>query len=860
MDESRIVQVDVMVDGFSSLIVADTFFLSLAQIEAQPLQIMSQIQNLVEAVAVGTSVNRITYRDDEGDWCTLSEDSLSDAIECLMASQQGSSEIPILQLRLHTGASSTVQVAVREEAPATVNEEAASRQAPTPAAAQERPEPSVAAAELSPEQVALRELNCLSSSVDVRLLLPRLADVGLEMINDLLLPELFPLIEILCDFKEGRASAEELPAVLPELIAVTSNVAPDFRSAIFEGFKQKAHAAVAELRREQAESGEEAKEVEVHQGIVCDGCEVTPLLGARYKSLEQADYDLCGTCYHREERNGSKWARIRTDLRGSVVSSYFGEPVQEQIHHNIQCDMCNVAPIVGKRYRCLDLPDFDLCGACMPRVEQLPGLTGKRFEEVGGLAIAGECIRAFDRAEPSVPEPEQEEENEEEAVLEAIGEPACLEDDAHAMLNAMSAESARRALAALMVHPDAGVRSATAWEVVMACSQVCTQDQACCSSPCSSSADTQTEMQAEQASVQTDSLSSTQAASQTEMRSEQASSQTELLLAQACSQTELRSEQASSQTEFLMAQASSQTELRSEQAASQTESQSVQAGSQTELLSEQAGVQTEAASEQAGVQTESASEQAGVQTEWASEQAAVQTEDFGAEPRNLTIEQSMETKMHAQEDRIIFDELLPAPRAPSEGSASSSDSWELEDGSSERAPTEESWDLMVEAPQEEEVQKPAPVTAPSAKIFASLDLTTGVEAQEAPGTRGDVTESCQAVLEQLGIDVNQVFRVGQVIVPKGGPEVPVSATFAILNDGEVAWPENTVIWHSSGSAMNFPGLALGALGPGEMAQVVMDLTVPIRNDWSFEQSAWAIVDAGTGRPLGPMLLLEVHWQ
>merc|ERR1719317_1250291 len=34
----------------------------------------------------------------------------------------------------------------------------------------------------------------------------------------------------------------------------------------------------------------------VHHGITCDGCDVSPIVGVRYKSVLRADYDLCEEC------------------------------------------------------------------------------------------------------------------------------------------------------------------------------------------------------------------------------------------------------------------------------------------------------------------------------------------------------------------------------------------------------------------------------------------------------------------------------------------------------------------------------------------------------------------------------------
>merc|ERR1719499_2739057 len=34
----------------------------------------------------------------------------------------------------------------------------------------------------------------------------------------------------------------------------------------------------------------------IHRGITCDGCDMSPIVGVRYKSVLRADYDLCEKC------------------------------------------------------------------------------------------------------------------------------------------------------------------------------------------------------------------------------------------------------------------------------------------------------------------------------------------------------------------------------------------------------------------------------------------------------------------------------------------------------------------------------------------------------------------------------------
>jgi hypothetical protein len=47
-------------------------------------------------------------------------------------------------------------------------------------------------------------------------------------------------------------------------------------------------------------------------------------------------------------------------------SNYKFHPESEnkKVHHSVQCDGCNIYPIVGKRFKCDECDDYDLCGSC----------------------------------------------------------------------------------------------------------------------------------------------------------------------------------------------------------------------------------------------------------------------------------------------------------------------------------------------------------------------------------------------------------------------------------------------------------------------------------------------------------------
>ena len=47
----------------------------------------------------------------------------------------------------------------------------------------------------------------------------------------------------------------------------------------------------------------------VHEGVECDGCEMNPIRGLRFKCLDCPDFDLCEECYNKEVHKHHKLKR-----------------------------------------------------------------------------------------------------------------------------------------------------------------------------------------------------------------------------------------------------------------------------------------------------------------------------------------------------------------------------------------------------------------------------------------------------------------------------------------------------------------------------------------------------------------------
>jgi len=342
-------QIELYLEGSQ----VDAFHMESDQVVQMHAETMQEIQRRAADVAAPRTIKCLTYEDDEGDACTLTKDTLLDAFSFVTPLADGYIGALRIQMQCFSEAAPVPQV----ETPAVASEQLAEPEAR--------------------ESAVLAALNKLVEGSDLRLLVPKLAEVALNVVATAEEPSLFALIDVLTAFQEGKQTAEDLPAALPEIVAVVDALPEATRVSLLA----QAHAVAKQVISQLQENAVESAPVEVHVGVACDGCNSHPIVGPRFKSAEEDNVDLCAVCFGREERKPDAWVQIKSDVRGDVVSSYYAAPADAPINLGVQCDGCDMIPIVGRRFKACG-EDFDLCSSCMDSWRAGPNVGTKTFEEI----------------------------------------------------------------------------------------------------------------------------------------------------------------------------------------------------------------------------------------------------------------------------------------------------------------------------------------------------------------------------------------------------------------------------------------------------------------------------------------------
>ena len=151
----------------------------------------------------------------------------------------------------------------------------------------------------------------------------------------------------------------------------------------------------------------------IHHNIICDGCQMRPLVGKRYKCKVCPDFDFCEKCYEKNKETHKhefslinkvelpkfhhKFPRVNPFFRHSSKKHMKINPFKPEIkpkieklqhsktmgnifekdqisnkvmHFGVKCDGCGAFPIVGCRFKCAVCDDFDYCENCEKKLSE----------------------------------------------------------------------------------------------------------------------------------------------------------------------------------------------------------------------------------------------------------------------------------------------------------------------------------------------------------------------------------------------------------------------------------------------------------------------------------------------------------
>lgn len=361
-----LVVVDVCVGRASSRVNLDE-----ETMRALPGEACLALMALAKRLDSSAEVQRLVYQDDEGDMCTFTACTLEDALGEAKAVTQGGREIKMLRLAAVLAAKTQAPLEHGGLEPLARNEEAAAAPLPPPAlatpapAAPAPPAPAAAAAEQATHHGVVCD-RCGVQPIRGTRYSKRGADYDLCEADFQLLPtcERKMFVEV----KQARGGAPRWQQGAPTdrdacrvaLACLLSHPDADVKAAAALAVKDA-------LRQENAKPTEPVKPSgPVHRGVACDMCDAEPIVGVRYKR-RWANYDLCEKDYQTLPEDAKDlFVRIEEPMSEKQVLAL---EANGQVHYNVTCDMTNVSPIVGTRYKKYG-QNYDLCEAAFQQLSE----------------------------------------------------------------------------------------------------------------------------------------------------------------------------------------------------------------------------------------------------------------------------------------------------------------------------------------------------------------------------------------------------------------------------------------------------------------------------------------------------------
>lgn len=90
---------------------------------------------------------------------------------------------------------------------------------------------------------------------------------------------------------------------------------------------------------------------------MCEGCE-KEIVGERYKCRSCSDYDLCNSCI-------ADQVHTTHDDFIRMIKTHTSKGVERSgVHRFVTCDGCEESPLCGRRHKCTQCENYNLCTSC----------------------------------------------------------------------------------------------------------------------------------------------------------------------------------------------------------------------------------------------------------------------------------------------------------------------------------------------------------------------------------------------------------------------------------------------------------------------------------------------------------------
>lgn len=621
---------------------------------------------------------------------------------------------------------------------------------------------------------------------------------------------------------------------------------------------------------------ENSKEVEFHKGIRCGGCNVVPIVGGRFRSLERENYDLCENCWSHTNRDTTCWTRVKSNLLGNVISHAARDSVGDPVHHRIFCNRCGMFPLIGRRFKCANVPDFDLCQACHEWWQQCPESNTRRFDEItismttvakrpsraahnavdncnGSQVHAGficdGCsmkpivggryrsltMHDFDLCEKCWAHTDQDSscwvhiQTSTVEVHQGIMCDGCnlfpIVGGRYKSLERESYDLCEKCWGCTVHDPSHWIRiNPVALTPGVAPPPIKVETR-----------------HIDESSISPVSIITLGDESVVEHATKtEATTQKEVVFSSEVPRPEARNDVLFEAASFFDASAVQLDAMDGENCRAAIA-----------VLLQHPDVVVRLAATTAVAEAVSTTVDLADVSDLAEPKVKEKAGQTDCQPSS-----GASSNSHKSADSIYLNLLGGDVVIGTKGLCELA----LEDmvsTSDDPAIVEEVSEPSVTSC--EVAEAPTTVPAASALVVSSAPLILGIEAEQDGWGHGDVTERFAEVVTSSG--ARQAFSIGRVWIRAAvdAAPVPVCARISVANDGGVPWPESTAVTLAAGDELGFQQLLLGSMQPGEEVDVVMDLLVPARAEPSSVRSAWAVVDTATGTPLGPLIFFEAMW-